>query len=44
MGDDEAGMIGRRVRQVRKSRDKSLRVLAELAGMNRCDRGWTKGS
>ena len=35
MGDDEAGMIGRRVRQVRKSRDKSLRVLAELSGLNR---------
>jgi transcriptional regulator with XRE-family HTH domain len=35
MGDDEAGMIGRRLRQVRKFRGKSLRVLAELAGMNR---------
>ncbi|MGH3868017.1 MAG: helix-turn-helix domain-containing protein [Pseudonocardiaceae bacterium] len=35
MGDDEAATIGRRVRQVRKSRDKSLRVLAGLSGMNR---------
>jgi transcriptional regulator with XRE-family HTH domain len=35
MGDDEARTIGRRVRQVRKSRDKSLRVLAGLAGLNR---------
>ncbi|HSZ28492.1 MAG TPA: helix-turn-helix transcriptional regulator [Pseudonocardiaceae bacterium] len=35
MGDDEVATIGRRVRQVRKSRDKSLRVLAGLAGMNR---------
>ncbi|MGH3868019.1 MAG: helix-turn-helix domain-containing protein [Pseudonocardiaceae bacterium] len=35
MDDDEAATIGRRLRQVRKSRDKSLRVIAELAGMNR---------
>jgi transcriptional regulator with XRE-family HTH domain len=35
MGDDEARTIGRRVRQIRKSRDKSLRVLAGLAAMNR---------
>ena len=35
MGDDEAGMIGRRLRQVRKSRDKSLRVLAGLSGIDR---------
>ncbi|MGH3686592.1 MAG: helix-turn-helix domain-containing protein [Pseudonocardiaceae bacterium] len=35
MDDDEAGTIGRRLRQVRKRRDKSLRVIAGLAGMKR---------
>ncbi|MBV9142889.1 MAG: helix-turn-helix transcriptional regulator [Pseudonocardiales bacterium] len=33
--DDEARMIGRRVRQIRNSRGKSLRVVAGLAGMSK---------
>jgi transcriptional regulator with XRE-family HTH domain len=33
--DDDAGTIGRRLRQVRKSRDKSLVVIAGLAGMSK---------
>lgn len=32
--DDEARTIGRRVRQIRHARGKSLRVVAELAGMS----------
>jgi transcriptional regulator with XRE-family HTH domain len=35
--DDEAGAIGRRIRQVRYSRRKSLRVIGELVGMSK----WT---
>jgi transcriptional regulator with XRE-family HTH domain len=35
MDDEEAHTIGRRVRQVRHSRGKSLRVVAGLAGMSR---------
>ncbi|MGH3913004.1 MAG: helix-turn-helix domain-containing protein, partial [Pseudonocardiaceae bacterium] len=35
MDSDEVRTIGRRLRQIRKSRDKSLQVIAELAGMNR---------
>ncbi|MBV8996285.1 MAG: helix-turn-helix transcriptional regulator, partial [Pseudonocardiales bacterium] len=33
--DDEARTIGRRLRQIRKSRDKSLVVIAGLAGMSK---------
>lgn len=32
--DDDAGTIGRRLMQIRKSRDKSQRVVAELAGIS----------
>ncbi len=31
-GDDDARLIGARLRQIRKSRDKSLRVVADLTG------------
>ncbi|MGH3931732.1 MAG: helix-turn-helix domain-containing protein, partial [Pseudonocardiaceae bacterium] len=34
MGDEEARTIGRRVRQIRDARGKSLRVIAGLAGMS----------
>ncbi|HEX6401772.1 MAG TPA: helix-turn-helix transcriptional regulator [Pseudonocardiaceae bacterium] len=33
-GDEEAGTIGRRVRQIRHARRKSLRVVAQLAGIS----------
>jgi len=33
-GNDDARTIGRRVRQIRSARDKSLRVIAGLAGMS----------
>ncbi|MGH3942238.1 MAG: helix-turn-helix domain-containing protein [Pseudonocardiaceae bacterium] len=33
--DDETRTIGQRLRRIRKARDKSLQVVAELAGMNR---------
>ena len=33
--DDDAHMIGRRVRQIRRARGKSLRVVAGLAGMSK---------
>lgn len=35
MDDAEARTIGRRLRQIRRSRKKSMQVVAELAGMNR---------
>ena len=34
MDQEEARTIGRRVRQIRHARRKSLRVVAELAGMS----------
>ena len=39
MGEEEARTIGRRVRQIRYARRKSLRVIAELAGMSKRSRG-----
>jgi transcriptional regulator with XRE-family HTH domain len=36
MDADETRTIGQRIRWIRKARDKSLRVIAELAGMSKC--------
>ena len=35
MNADEMRTIGRRIRWIRSARDKSLRVIAELAGMSK---------